>query len=102
MKKYRQDIELKRSMGIQDGVGKTSDENSILDLFNDSRNYLPASRRDFLKLCGFSFAVSALSSCESKISKAVPYVNAPVESTPEKLSIMPPVMLTVMIIAVLL
>jgi Fe-S-cluster-containing dehydrogenase component/anaerobic selenocysteine-containing dehydrogenase len=82
MKKYRKDIESERSMGIQDGVGKASDENPILDLFNDSRNYLPASRRDFLKLCGFSFAVSALSSCESKISKAVPYVNAPVESTP--------------------
>ena len=82
MKKYRKDIESERSREIQDEVGKTSDENPILDLFNDSRNYLPASRRDFLKLCGFSFAVSALSSCESKISKAVPYVNAPVESTP--------------------
>src|SRR5664279_3000156 len=82
MKKYRKDIESERSRENQDEVGKTSEENPILDLFNDSRNYLPASRRDFLKLCGFSFAVSALSSCESKISKTVPYVNAPVESTP--------------------
>jgi Fe-S-cluster-containing dehydrogenase component/anaerobic selenocysteine-containing dehydrogenase len=82
MKKYRKDIESKRKREILDEAEKPSDENPILDLFNDSRNYLPSSRRDFLKLCGFSFAVSALSSCESKISKAVPYVNAPVESTP--------------------
>jgi molybdopterin-containing oxidoreductase family iron-sulfur binding subunit len=43
---------------------------------------MPASRRDFLKLCGFSFAASALSSCQSKISKAVPYVIAPNEIIP--------------------
>jgi len=82
MKKFWKDIESKRSGEIPNGVEKTSDENPILELFNDRRNYLPASRRDFLKLCGFSFAVSALSSCESKISKAIPYVTAPVELTP--------------------
>ncbi len=39
-------------------------------------------RRDFLKLCGYSFAVSALVSCRSKISRAIPYVIAPEEITP--------------------
>ncbi len=43
---------------------------------------LNSSRRDFLKLCGFSFALGALSSCKSKISKAIPYVIAPREMTP--------------------
>ena len=102
MKKYWKDIESKKSKEVVSGVEKTSDENPLFELFNDRRNYLPASRRDFLKLCGFSFAVSALSSCQSKISKAVPYVIAPNEITPGKLFIMHPAILTVMIIAVLL
>jgi Fe-S-cluster-containing dehydrogenase component/anaerobic selenocysteine-containing dehydrogenase len=82
MKKYWKDIESKKSKEVVRGVEKTSDENPLFELFNDRRNYLPASRRDFLKLCGFSFAVSALSSCQSKISKAIPYVIAPNEITP--------------------
>ena len=82
MKKYWKDIESKKSKEVVSGVEKTSDENPLFELFNDRRNHLPASRRDFLKLCGFSFAVSALSSCQSKISKAIPYVIAPNEITP--------------------
>jgi len=82
MKKYWKDIESKRSGKDIEKAEKPMDENPILELFNDEGNHLPASRRDFLKLCGFSFAVSALSSCQSKISKAVPYVIAPVEVTP--------------------
>ena len=76
MKKYWKDIESKRSGKDVEKAEKPTDKNPILELFNDEGNYLPASRRDFLKLCGFSFAVSALSSCQSKISKAVPYVIA--------------------------
>lgn len=41
-----------------------------------------ASRRDFLKLCGYSFAIATLSSCQTKIRKAVPYILAPYEITP--------------------
>jgi Fe-S-cluster-containing dehydrogenase component/anaerobic selenocysteine-containing dehydrogenase len=39
-------------------------------------------RRNFLKLCGYSFAVTALASCRSKISRAIPYVIAPEEIIP--------------------
>jgi len=83
MKKYWKDIESIKSKTETDGIKKIPPEGSLsLSLFNDLKNDLPASRRDFLKLCGFSFAVSALSACQSKIGKAVPYVIAPVEMTP--------------------
>jgi Fe-S-cluster-containing dehydrogenase component/anaerobic selenocysteine-containing dehydrogenase len=83
MKKYWKDIESKKKKEEVDGIIKApDDDNSLLGLLSDRRKDMAASRRDFLKLCGFSFAVSALSSCQSKISKAVPYVIAPVELTP--------------------
>lgn len=51
-------------------------------LLNDIDGDVLASRRNFLKLCGFSFAATALASCRSKITKAIPYVIAPEEITP--------------------
>jgi Fe-S-cluster-containing dehydrogenase component/anaerobic selenocysteine-containing dehydrogenase len=82
MKKYWKDIESKKSKEQEYRIEKTTEENPLFELLNDNTKNLPASRRDFLKLCGFGFAVSALSSCQSKISKAVPYVIAPNEITP--------------------
>ncbi len=82
MKKYWKDIESKKSKEELKGIKQTSDENSLSGLLSDQRKDIPASRRDFLKLCGFSFAVSALASCQSKIGKAIPYVIAPNELTP--------------------
>jgi molybdopterin-containing oxidoreductase family iron-sulfur binding subunit len=82
MKKYWKDIESKKRIGKISSVEKTTDENGLFELLSDNGNDLHSSRRDFLKLCGFSFAVTALSSCQSKISKAVPYVIAPNEITP--------------------
>jgi Fe-S-cluster-containing dehydrogenase component/anaerobic selenocysteine-containing dehydrogenase len=46
------------------------------------KNRRDIDRRDFLKLCGYSFAVTALASCRSKITRAIPYVIAPEEITP--------------------
>ncbi len=47
----------------------------------------PASRRDFLKLFGFSAASAAvLSSCEKPVQKAIPYLIKPEEITPGKAS----------------
>ena len=67
MKKYWKDIESKENKEKVRDIGKTPDnENPILDLVSDQNKDLQASRRDFLKLCGFSFAVSALASCQSK------------------------------------
>jgi molybdopterin-containing oxidoreductase family iron-sulfur binding subunit len=47
----------------------------------------PASRRDFLKLFGFSVASAAvLSSCEKPVQKAIPYLIKPEQVTPGKAS----------------
>ena len=51
-------------------------------MFDDLKNDGSASRRDFLKLAGFSFAITAMASCQSKVRKVVPYVVAPYEITP--------------------
>ena len=40
------------------------------------------SRRDFLKVMGFSTAAVALAACETPVNKAIPYVVKPEEVTP--------------------
>jgi molybdopterin-containing oxidoreductase family iron-sulfur binding subunit len=40
------------------------------------------SRRDFLKMMGFSVAAASLAACEAPIRKAIPYVNKPVDADP--------------------
>lgn len=83
MKKYWKGIEPKNTKLKNPAVEKVNEaENPLFDLFADQNKNMHSSRRDFLKLCGFSFAVTTLASCESKISKAIPYVVAPVELTP--------------------
>lgn len=83
MKKYWKDIE---SGNCEEKAGdinkKSNPDKSIIHFLDGQGKDLSASRRDFLKLCGFSFAVTALSGCESKISRAVPYVIAPEEIMP--------------------
>lgn len=39
-------------------------------------------RRDFLKFLGFSVAAATVAACEAPVTKAVPYVNKPVNVTP--------------------
>ena len=41
-----------------------------------------ATRRDFLKLMGFSLAAASLAACETPIRKAIPYVNKPIDINP--------------------
>jgi len=83
MKKYRRDTEQKQYDPETNLLHEnTNTGDPLSELLNGTGKDLNASRRDFLKLCGFSFAAVALSSCQSKISKAVPYVMAPVEITP--------------------
>jgi molybdopterin-containing oxidoreductase family iron-sulfur binding subunit len=83
MKKYWKDIESKNKSKEVSVIKKTAENGTpLLDLVSDQNMELHASRRDFLKLCGFSFAVTALASCRQKISKAVPYVTAPPEMIP--------------------
>lgn len=40
------------------------------------------SRRDFLKMMGFSVAAASLAACEAPIRKAIPYVNKPIDADP--------------------
>lgn len=83
MKKYWKDIDAKQDSGpakMPDVPVK--DSNALLSMFDDLKNDGSASRRDFLKLAGFSFAITAMASCQSKVRKVVPYVVAPYEITP--------------------
>jgi MoCo/4Fe-4S cofactor protein with predicted Tat translocation signal len=41
-----------------------------------------SSRRDFLKMMGFSLAAASLAACEAPVRKAIPYVNKPVDINP--------------------
>jgi len=41
-----------------------------------------SSRRDFLKMMGFSLAAASLASCEAPVRKAIPYLNKPVNVDP--------------------
>ena len=38
-----------------------------------------SSRRDFLKIMGFSVAAASLAACEAPVRKAIPYLNKPEE-----------------------
>jgi molybdopterin-containing oxidoreductase family iron-sulfur binding subunit len=40
------------------------------------------SRRDFLKMMGFSVAAASLAACEAPVRKAIPYLNKPVSMEP--------------------
>lgn len=56
---------------------------SALELLGGEISENKATRRDFLKWCGFSFMSAAvLSGCENQVKKAVPYLNQPEEITP--------------------
>jgi molybdopterin-containing oxidoreductase family iron-sulfur binding subunit len=41
-----------------------------------------SSRRDFLKVMGFSLAAASLAACEAPVRKIIPYVNKPVDINP--------------------
>ncbi len=64
-----------------------TDRNAVVDLLDSRVVDAPASRRDFLKLFGFSVATAAVvSSCEKPVQKAIPYLIKPEEVTPGKAS----------------
>ena len=70
-----------------EGMEEVNHKNGVLDLLDSRTVDLPASRRDFLKLFGFSFATAAVvSSCEKPVQKAIPYLIKPEEITPGKAS----------------
>ncbi|MGC9341318.1 MAG: TAT-variant-translocated molybdopterin oxidoreductase [Bacteroidales bacterium] len=85
-KKYWSSLE--EYKGIPDNhEEKIEKENkeSVLELFEDNISGSKASRRDFLKIFGFSITSAALAaSCERPVQKAIPYVIQPEEIIPGK------------------
>lgn len=58
-------------------------KNEMADLVEEKSLNASSSRRDFLKLCGFSIATSAfIAGCERPVQKAIPYFFKPEEVTP--------------------
>ncbi len=55
---------------------------SIKDSYGDNSGEEGTSRRDFLKLMGFSVAAVSLAACETPVKKAIPYLNKPEEIDP--------------------
>src|SRR5690606_32990773 len=69
----------------------TNDPDFVKNAHDEFPEYLPisnknqeggSSRRDFLKLMGFSVAAASLAACEAPVKKAIPYVNKPVDIDP--------------------
>jgi len=88
MKKLWKSLLEKKSLekNIDSNNGEASfmkKKNYILDIFDKGIVDSKTSRRDFMKLCGFSIAISTIvSSCENVVHKAIPYVLKPEEITP--------------------
>ena len=89
MEKYWRSLdELKNGPDKKSSISEEiNHKNLVLDLADESISGATASRRDFLKLVGFSFATAAItSSCEKPVQKAIPYLIKPEEITPGKAS----------------
>ncbi|MEN8227864.1 MAG: 4Fe-4S dicluster domain-containing protein [Bacteroidota bacterium] len=85
-KQWRSIEEYKNGRDLyEERSGESKHKNAVLDLLDSSVVEAPASRRNFLKLFGFSFATAAVvSSCEKPVQKAIPYLIKPEEVTPGK------------------
>ncbi len=51
---------------------------------SDTEDSNETSRRDFLKIMGFSVAAASLAACEAPVRKVIPYINKPEEIDPGK------------------
>ena len=62
---------------------KHSKLNPAEEMFSDEMIKASSSRRDFLKMCGFSVTAATLAaSCEAPIKKAIPFIIKPEDVTP--------------------
>jgi MoCo/4Fe-4S cofactor protein with predicted Tat translocation signal len=86
MKKYWKSVE--EFQGITAGNDRNNEDshkNEILELFEKDFLGKNSSRRDFLKVFGFSLSSAALiASCKRPVQKAIPYLIHPPEVTPGK------------------
>lgn len=86
MKKYWKSLdELQNVPDMGKENFEKKNKNEILDLFEGKIANASSSRRDFLKLLGFSVTSAAIvSACERPVHKAIPYVVHPEEIVPGK------------------
>ncbi len=64
-------------------VNNADENDQLLEFLESGTGSKGTSRRDFLKVLGFSFASAAvLASCKRPVQKALPYVIQPPETTP--------------------
>ena len=86
MKKYWKSIEERNSperSTVSHANRKKGNGDSLEEIFDDKTLNAPASRRDFLKIFGFSIASAAVAaSCEQPVRKAIPYLIRPMDVTP--------------------
>ena len=69
----------------QEKKAEDNHKNAVLEMFDEKITGAKSSRRDFLKLFGFSLTGAALAaSCEKPVQKAIPYVIQPEEIIPGK------------------
>ena len=86
MKKYWKSVE--EFQGItagDDSINEVEQKNQVLALLEDDFLKKNASRRDFLKVFGFSLSSAAIiASCKRPVQTAIPYIIQPPEVTPGK------------------
>ena len=86
MKKYWKSIEEFQDITGGD-IGNNEEEHKkqVLELFENDFLRKSSSRRDFLKVFGFSLSSAAIiASCKRPVQNAIPYIIQPPEITPGK------------------
>src|ERR1035437_8565622 len=77
--------EIKSIASGQDENSSGNNNDLVLELFDGNFVKRNTSRRDFLKVLGFSFASAAvMESCKRPVQKALPYIIQPPEIPPGK------------------
>ncbi len=83
MKKYWKSLEEHQEIKNTGEIKKKPQPEFSIDGLSDEEVKGKASRRDFLKMLGFTIGYASLaSSCEMPVRKAIPFLNKPEEVTP--------------------
>ena len=82
-KQYWQSLEDYRETKTKSDFSKKAEPEFSIEGLDESEIKAKSSRRDFLKMLGFSVsAVALVSSCQMPVRKAIPLLNQPEELTP--------------------
>ena len=86
MKKYWKSLEEYNDLpAVDEEIIEREQKSSVLELLDDDISNQTSSRRDFLKIFGYSVTSAALlASCERPVQKAIPYVIQPEGIIPGK------------------